>query len=133
MIMCQRKLGCSFCRRGAAEVNKLVAGPRMLLIGPRVHICDQCIGMAQEISTNRRGLGRNVPRKRSHAAQQRAAAALRRHIACTKPQAPRRRARGLPRTFDRQDSEGVMKPGALVERIVDGRTWLRTRRANPVR
>ncbi len=30
-----RTLRCSFCRRRASEVNKLVAGPR-------VYICDRC-------------------------------------------------------------------------------------------
>jgi hypothetical protein len=51
MFTIERNPGCSFCRRGATVVNKLVAGPRMLLIGPRVHICDQCIGVAQQIVT----------------------------------------------------------------------------------
>ena len=34
-MMFRRKLACSFCRRGAADVAKLVAGPR-------VYICDRC-------------------------------------------------------------------------------------------
>ena len=33
----QRHLGCSFCGRGASEVARLVGGPR-------VHICDACVG-----------------------------------------------------------------------------------------
>ena len=35
-----RTLRCSFCRRRDDEVNKLVAGPRLLI--PRVYICDRC-------------------------------------------------------------------------------------------
>ncbi|MGH7725597.1 MAG: ClpX C4-type zinc finger protein [Candidatus Eiseniibacteriota bacterium] len=61
----QRKPSCSFCRRGAAAVSKLVAGPRMLLIGPRVHICDQCIGAAQEIINQLPGPGRRAERDRA--------------------------------------------------------------------
>lgn len=38
--MFKRGLKCSFCRRGEAEVSKLVAGPR-------VYICDVC---AAEVS-----------------------------------------------------------------------------------
>ena len=37
-----RKLRCSFCRRTAAEVEKLVAGPR-------VYICDKCAHEAVRI------------------------------------------------------------------------------------
>ena len=47
--MIARRLACSFCRRHAAEVAKLVAGPRLLLAGPRVYICDRCVGAADEI------------------------------------------------------------------------------------
>ena len=35
-----RKLRCSFCRKDEAHVEKLVAGPRLLI--PRVYICDTC-------------------------------------------------------------------------------------------
>ena len=38
----RRSLACSFCGKGAAEVSKLVAGPR-------VHICDRCVAEAQRI------------------------------------------------------------------------------------
>jgi ATP-dependent Clp protease ATP-binding subunit ClpX len=40
--MFKRKLACSFCRRSAAEVDKLVAGPR-------VYICDRCAAEAVRI------------------------------------------------------------------------------------
>ena len=36
------KLRCSFCRRHAADVAKLVAGPR-------VFICDRCVAIATEL------------------------------------------------------------------------------------
>jgi ATP-dependent Clp protease ATP-binding subunit ClpX len=38
----KRKLRCSFCRRTDAEVEKLVAGPR-------VYICDRCAAEAVRI------------------------------------------------------------------------------------
>lgn len=44
-----KKLACSFCGKRAGEVAKLVEGPRVLMVGPRVHICDQCAAMAIEI------------------------------------------------------------------------------------
>ncbi|HEU4694221.1 MAG TPA: ClpX C4-type zinc finger protein [Vicinamibacterales bacterium] len=44
-----RLLFCSFCRRRETEVAKLVAGPRLLFIGPRVYICDDCAALAQKI------------------------------------------------------------------------------------
>lgn len=37
-----RLLRCSFCRKSEAEVAKLVAGPR-------VYICDECVGAASRI------------------------------------------------------------------------------------
>lgn len=37
-----RRLACSFCGRGAAEIEKLVAGPR-------VYICDRCVEAARQI------------------------------------------------------------------------------------
>jgi hypothetical protein len=43
------RLRCSFCYRDEATVTKLVAGPRMLFIGPRVHICDACVAMSSRI------------------------------------------------------------------------------------
>ena len=43
MLMFRRtRLACSFCGRGAAEVSKLVAGPR-------VYICERCVAEAQRI------------------------------------------------------------------------------------
>ena len=36
------RLRCSFCRRHAADVAKLVAGPR-------VYICDRCVVIATEV------------------------------------------------------------------------------------
>jgi hypothetical protein len=38
----QRRLACSFCGKGEADVAKLVAGPR-------VYICDQCVSAASQI------------------------------------------------------------------------------------
>jgi hypothetical protein len=35
-------LRCSFCGKSSSEVNKLVAGPG-------VHICDECVGLAESI------------------------------------------------------------------------------------
>ena len=35
-------LACSFCGKGAAEVAKLVAGPK-------VYICDECVAVASRI------------------------------------------------------------------------------------
>jgi ATP-dependent Clp protease ATP-binding subunit ClpX len=37
------RLACSFCRKSAAEVSKLVAGPR------NVYICDECVAIAHRI------------------------------------------------------------------------------------
>jgi ATP-dependent Clp protease ATP-binding subunit ClpX len=42
--MFKRTLTCSFCRRSAAEVAKLVAGPR-------VYICDRCAAESVRIMT----------------------------------------------------------------------------------
>ena len=44
-----RLLFCSFCRRRDTQVAKLVAGPRILFIGPRVYICDSCVAMSAGI------------------------------------------------------------------------------------
>lgn len=38
----RNRLACSFCGKGAAEVSKLVAGPR-------VFICDSCVAQASRI------------------------------------------------------------------------------------
>ena len=54
-MMRRRSLACSFCRRREGEVGKLVAGPRLLLLGPRVHICDRCVGVAHRIMEQTRG------------------------------------------------------------------------------
>ena len=43
-----RRLACSFCGKKAADVAKLVAGPRILFRG-RVYICDECISTARRI------------------------------------------------------------------------------------
>ena len=43
------RLLCSFCRRREDDVAKLVAGPRLLGVGPRVHICDRCVAVAHQI------------------------------------------------------------------------------------
>lgn len=44
-----RLLFCSFCRRRDTQVAKLVAGPRILFIGPRVYICDACVAASAKI------------------------------------------------------------------------------------
>lgn len=41
-MLFHRRLACSFCGRTAAEVGKLVAGPR-------VYICDSCVAEAQRV------------------------------------------------------------------------------------
>jgi hypothetical protein len=38
----RRRLACSFCGKSAAEVSKLVAGPK-------VYICDACVAIASRI------------------------------------------------------------------------------------
>ena len=40
-----------------AAVAKLVAGPRALFIGPRVHICDRCVEVARELMEQKGGDG----------------------------------------------------------------------------
>lgn len=37
-----RRLSCSFCGRKASEVSKLLGGPK-------VHICDSCVGVCNKI------------------------------------------------------------------------------------
>jgi ATP-dependent protease Clp ATPase subunit len=53
--MFRRRLACSFCGRGEADVAKLVAGPK-------VYICDQCaaqvVRIMEEPSNNE---GRSAP------------------------------------------------------------------------
>lgn len=44
-----RLLFCSFCHRHEGQVAKLVAGPRILFIGPRVYICDSCVAISARI------------------------------------------------------------------------------------
>lgn len=41
----RKRLACSFCGKSAAEVSKLVAGPR-------VFICDACVGEAARIMSD---------------------------------------------------------------------------------
>lgn len=43
------RLTCSFCRRRDDQVAKLVAGPRMRHVGPRVYICDACVALSAKI------------------------------------------------------------------------------------
>lgn len=38
----KRRLRCSFCSRSEREVQKLIAGPK-------VHICDACVGVCNKI------------------------------------------------------------------------------------
>ncbi len=47
------RLRCSFCRRSSTAVAKLVAGPRVLLWGPRVYICDECVATSAQIMAER--------------------------------------------------------------------------------
>lgn len=47
----KRRLRCSFCSRSEREVRKLIAGPK-------VHICDACIGVCNRIlETTPKGSG----------------------------------------------------------------------------
>ena len=57
-----RKLACSFCGKEAADVAKLVAGPR-ILFRRRVYICDECIAAARRIieDSDRTGAGDEAP------------------------------------------------------------------------
>jgi hypothetical protein len=41
-MILKRRLRCSFCSRSESEVQKLIAGPK-------VHICDACVGVCNEI------------------------------------------------------------------------------------
>ena len=59
--MKSRGLTCSFCRRDEAAVAKLVAGPRMLGIGPRALICDRCVAAAQRLIEESGGEGPPSP------------------------------------------------------------------------
>ena len=49
-----RTLACSFCGKTAAEVNKLVAGPR-------VYICDACAAEVTRIMNDPYAGSRSVP------------------------------------------------------------------------
>ena len=44
-----RLLWCSFCRKNETKVDKLVAGPRLFYVGPRVYICDRCVAISRHI------------------------------------------------------------------------------------
>ena len=44
-----RLLFCSVCRRRDSQVAKLVAGPRLFFLGPRVYICDACAATSVKI------------------------------------------------------------------------------------
>ena len=50
----KNRLACSFCGKGAAEVAKLVAGPK-------VYICDACAVMAIQIMRNSDGTTSQAP------------------------------------------------------------------------
>ena len=60
--MFSRQLACSFCGKAAADVAKLVAGPR-ILFRRRVYICDECIAAARRIieDSGRTGAGDEAP------------------------------------------------------------------------
>lgn len=47
--MLRRKLVCSFCRKDETRVAKLVAGPKMFIVGPKVLICDECVAVANRL------------------------------------------------------------------------------------
>ena len=49
-----RRLACSFCGKGAAEVSKLVAGPR-------VFICEGCVAEATRIMSTPNVPAREAP------------------------------------------------------------------------
>ncbi len=51
--MLRPRLACLFCRRAAADVAKLVAGPRILWVGPRLYICDRCVALARDLMQER--------------------------------------------------------------------------------
>jgi len=51
-------LACSFCGKSAAEVAKLVAGPK-------VYICDACAAMAVQIMRNNDGTMSHTPLPRA--------------------------------------------------------------------
>jgi ATP-dependent protease Clp ATPase subunit len=50
-MFARRRLACSFCGKGAADVAKLVAGPK-------VYICVECVAVASRIM---KGDGRDQP------------------------------------------------------------------------
>ena len=52
-------LACSFCGKSAAEVAKLVAGPK-------VYICDACAAMAVQIMRNNDGTMSHTPLPRAN-------------------------------------------------------------------
>jgi ATP-dependent Clp protease ATP-binding subunit ClpX len=45
----KRRLTCSFCGKPDAKVAKLVAGPRVYGVGPRVYICDECVTVTNRL------------------------------------------------------------------------------------
>ncbi|WP_435875538.1 ClpX C4-type zinc finger protein [Nonomuraea fuscirosea] len=48
-------LHCSFCHKNSGDVNKLIAGPG-------VHICDQCVGLCNDILEQERLADSTEPR-----------------------------------------------------------------------
>jgi ATP-dependent protease Clp ATPase subunit len=57
--MRMRRLACSFCGKKAADVAKLVAGPRVLF-RRRAYICDECIAAARRIIEEADGDGQKT-------------------------------------------------------------------------
>ena len=53
-MLWRKRLACSFCGRGAEEVTKLVAGPR-------VNICDRCVAVAQRMMKSDGGSPNSAP------------------------------------------------------------------------
>jgi ATP-dependent protease Clp ATPase subunit len=49
------KARCSFCHKGSAEVDKMIAGPG-------VHICDQCVALCNDILEQEKRVATTEPR-----------------------------------------------------------------------
>src|SRR6266850_4485797 len=56
IMFTRSRLACSFCGRDAAEVSKLVAGPR-------VFICDACVAKAGQIMSDPNAAEAAAPRR----------------------------------------------------------------------
>ena len=68
-----RRLRCSFCGKGEAEVEKLVAGPR-------VFICDACVAIASRMMNGPRGRDDDAPPRARQSAWRRVSACARRYL-----------------------------------------------------